>query len=60
MILRAFDSRVVAVPGDLERTGLGLSQAVWTQLASELETIYHNGALVRDSMRVDGGLRLVN
>jgi thioester reductase-like protein len=45
-IWHAFDNRVVAVPGDLEQLGLGLSRSAWTQLAAEVDTIYHNGALV--------------
>jgi thioester reductase-like protein len=45
-IRRAFESRVAAVPGDLAQPRLGLTQSVWNQLAAEVDTIYHNGALV--------------
>ena len=43
---RAFDRRVVAVRGDLDEPGLGLSPDVWEQLAEEVDTVYHNGAMV--------------
>ena len=42
----AFDARVVALPSDLQQPGLGLTDTVWAQLAEEIDTIYHNGALV--------------
>jgi thioester reductase-like protein len=44
--LRAFEARVTAVPGDLERPGFGLSDRVWSDLAARVDTILHNGALV--------------
>ncbi|MHB8268783.1 thioester reductase domain-containing protein [Bradyrhizobium sp.] len=43
---RDFEDRVVAVPGDLEQDGLGLSPQLWARLAGEIDTVYHNGALV--------------
>ena len=42
----AFESRVIAIPGDLERERLGLSPSGWAALADQVDTIYHNGALV--------------
>jgi thioester reductase-like protein len=44
--LSAFDQRVVAVPGDLEKPKLGLDHSEWSRLAEEVDTIYHNGAMV--------------
>ncbi|WP_423760150.1 thioester reductase domain-containing protein [Burkholderia sp. NLJ2] len=38
--------RIVAVPGDLGEPNLGLSTAAFDALASEIDAIYHNGALV--------------
>lgn len=45
-VLRAFEARVTAVPGDLERPGLGLNDRAWSGLASGVDTIFHNGAMV--------------
>jgi thioester reductase-like protein len=45
-VLAQFDKRVVPICGDLEEPGLGLSVDRWTQLASEVDAIYHNGASV--------------
>jgi amino acid adenylation domain-containing protein/thioester reductase-like protein len=39
-------SRIVPVPGDLSRPLLGLSAAQFDALASRLDLIYHNGAMV--------------
>jgi thioester reductase-like protein len=39
-------SRVIPVPGDLARPLLGLSPQRFSQLAGEVEAIYHNGAAV--------------
>jgi thioester reductase-like protein/FkbH-like protein len=39
-------SRVVAVPGDLERPRLGLSAQQFGVLAETIDTIYHSGAVV--------------
>ncbi|VWD61776.1 Non-ribosomal peptide synthase [Burkholderia lata] len=38
--------RIVAVPGDLGEANLGLSTSAFDELASEIDAIYHNGALV--------------
>ena len=43
---RAFDQRVVAVRGDLDEPALGLSADLWDRLAQEVDTVYHNGAMV--------------
>ena len=43
---RAFDRRVVAVCGDLDEPALGLSDELWTRLSEEVDTVYHNGAMV--------------
>ena len=43
---RAFDSRVIAVCGDLDEPRLGLEPEVWDSLAQDVDTIYHNGAMV--------------
>jgi amino acid adenylation domain-containing protein/thioester reductase-like protein len=40
------DSRIVPVPGDLAQPRLGLSQAQFSQLAAEIDAIYHCGAFV--------------
>jgi thioester reductase-like protein len=45
-VLRAFEGRVSAIPGDLERPGLGLNDRAWSDLASGVDTILHNGAMV--------------
>jgi thioester reductase-like protein len=45
-VLRGFEARVSAVPGDLERPGLGLTHRAWSDLASRVDAILHNGAMV--------------
>ena len=45
-VLRAFEGRVSAVPCDLERPGLGLTDRAWSDLASGVDAILHNGAMV--------------
>ncbi|CAM2064435.1 Thioester reductase domain-containing protein [Sulfidibacter corallicola] len=44
--LGARRARVHVVVGDLEQPRLGLSEAAWTELAENLDAIYHNGARV--------------
>ncbi len=39
-------SRIEALPGDLGRPLLGLSEARFAELAQRVEAIYHNGAMV--------------
>ena len=41
-----FNSRIIAVVGDLAQPRLGLSEQQFTDLASAIDVIYHNGALV--------------
>ena len=43
---RQFDRRVVAVCGDLDAPDLGLDAGAWTRLSEEVDTVYHNGAMV--------------
>jgi thioester reductase-like protein len=38
--------RIVPVPGDLSQPRLGLSQGQFDDLANQIDTIYHSGALV--------------
>ncbi len=45
-VLAQFEGRVVPVCGDLEKPSLGLSAEGWATLASECDTVYHNGAMV--------------
>lgn len=42
----AYAGRIVVVPGDLGREGLGLDGAAWSGLAREVDVIVHNGAAV--------------
>ncbi len=41
-----FEARVIPVCGDLAQPKLGLTQDVWDFLASEIDTVFHNGATV--------------
>src|SRR3984957_5323943 len=41
-----FEARVIPVCGDLGQPKLGLMQDVWDSLASEINTVFHNGATV--------------
>jgi thioester reductase-like protein len=43
---RAFDDRVVVLAGNLETPRFGFDRELWARLAGEVDTIYHNGALV--------------
>jgi thioester reductase-like protein len=45
-LMEMFESRVVPVCGDLGQKGFGLMQETWDFLASEIDTIFHNGATV--------------
>lgn len=45
-LLDKFDSRVEVVCGDIAKSNMGLKQADYDHLSSEVDTIYHNGALV--------------
>src|SRR5271165_2050322 len=45
-LMEMFEARVVPVCGDLGQPKLGLMQDVWDFLASEIDTVFHNGATV--------------
>jgi amino acid adenylation domain-containing protein/thioester reductase-like protein len=45
----SFASRITPVVGDLSQSLLGLSQEKFELLASEIDTIYHNGALANSN-----------
>ena len=45
-LMEEFEARVVPVCGDLSQPALGLMQETWDFLASEIDTIFHNGATV--------------
>jgi len=44
--MEMFEARVIPVSGDLGQPKLGLMQDVWDFLASEIDTVFHNGATV--------------
>src|SRR5271154_1305709 len=45
-LMEMFEARVIPVCGDLGQPKLGLKQDVWDFLASEIDTVFHNGATV--------------
>jgi thioester reductase-like protein len=45
-LMEMFEARVIPVCGDLGQPNLGLTQDVWDLLASEIDTVFHNGATV--------------
>src|SRR5271157_4731759 len=45
-LMEMFEARVVPVCGDLGQPKLGLMQDMWDFLASEIDTVFHNGATV--------------
>jgi len=45
-LMEMFEARVVPVCGDLGQPGLGLMQETWDFLATEIDTVFHNGATV--------------
>ena len=45
-LMQMFESRVIPICGDLGQPMLGLTQDVWDFLASEMDTVFHNGATV--------------
>lgn len=49
----AFDGRVQVVLGDLEAPNFGLSPTDWKQLAEDVHTVWHNGALVNYLLSYD-------
>ena len=52
-LMAMFEARVVPVCGDLGQPGLGLSQESWDFLATEIDTIFHNGATVNYLLNYD-------
>ncbi|MFE3541522.1 amino acid adenylation domain-containing protein [Nocardia sp. NPDC059177] len=51
--------RLVGVPGDLARPGLGIDPARFAELAAGIDAIYHNGALV-NHLEPYGRMRAAN
>jgi thioester reductase-like protein len=45
-LMEMFEARVIPVCGDLGQPRLGLTQQGWDFLASEIDTVFHNGATV--------------
>ena len=45
-LMEMFEARVIPVCGDLGQPMLGLAQDVWDFLASDIDTVFHNGASV--------------
>jgi thioester reductase-like protein len=45
-LMQMFEARVIPICGDLGQPMLGLTQDVWDFLASEIDTVFHNGATV--------------
>ncbi|MFZ3216732.1 MAG: fatty acyl-AMP ligase [Candidatus Acidiferrales bacterium] len=45
-LMEMFETRVIPVCGDLGQPKLGLAQDEWDFLASEIDTVFHNGATV--------------
>jgi thioester reductase-like protein len=45
-LIEMFEARVIPVCGDLGQPKLGLTQDEWEFLASEIDTVFHNGATV--------------
>src|ERR1700729_1087172 len=45
-LMEVFESHGIPVSGDLGQPKLGLSHEVWDFLASEIDTVFHNGATV--------------
>jgi thioester reductase-like protein len=46
LLMEMFEARVIPVCGDLGQPKLGLMQDAWDFLASEIDTVFHNGATV--------------
>jgi thioester reductase-like protein len=45
-LMEMFEARVIPICGDLGQPKLGLMQDEWDFLASEIDTVFHNGATV--------------
>jgi thioester reductase-like protein len=52
-LMQRFDTRVIPVCGDLGQKGLALTQEDWDFLASEIDTVFHNGATVNYLLNYD-------
>jgi thioester reductase-like protein len=52
-LMEMFEARVIPVCGDLGQPKLGLTQDVWNFLASEIHTVFHNGATVNYLLNYD-------
>ena len=52
-LTQMFEARVIPVCGDLGQPQLGLTPKVWDRFASELDTIFHNGATVNYLLNYD-------
>ena len=52
-LMQMFEARVMPICGDLGQPMLGLTQDVWNFLASEMDTVFHNGATVNYLLNYD-------
>jgi thioester reductase-like protein len=52
-MMEMFETRVIPVCGDLGHKALGLTPEVWDGLASEIDTVFHNGATVNYLLNYD-------
>ncbi len=52
-LLQMFETRVMPVCGDLGQKDLGLAREDWDFLASEIDTVFHNGATVNYLLNYD-------
>jgi thioester reductase-like protein len=52
-LMEMFKARVMPICGDLGQPMLGLSQDAWNFLASEMDTVFHNGATVNYLLNYD-------
>jgi thioester reductase-like protein len=52
-LMQMFETRVSPVCGDLGQKELGLTPEVWDSLASEIDTVFHNGATVNYLLNYD-------
>jgi thioester reductase-like protein len=52
-LMQMFETRVVPVCGDLGQKDLALTREAWDFLASEIDTVFHNGATVNYLLNYD-------
>jgi thioester reductase-like protein len=52
-LMEMFEARLIPVSGDLGQPKLGLMQDAWDFLASEVDTVFHNGATVNYLLNYD-------